>query len=98
MKNYTNIFNVYYTQEDEPFYFLSKSVVFPEDKSLYFYKKYYIQDDIPWTILSYQLYGTIDYWWVLAALNKSMIFYAERGETIWIIHPDNLEDILSNIR
>ena len=98
MKDYTRIFNGYYTQEGEPFYFLSKSIVFPQDKSLDFYKTYYVQDDVPWTILSYQLYGTISYWWVLAALNKSMIFYAERGNSVLIIHPDNLEEILSNVK
>lgn len=98
MRDYTNIFNAYQTQEGEPFYFLSKSVVFPQDTSLNFYRTYYIQDDTPWTILSYQLYGKIDYWWVLSSLNKSMPFYAERGNSILIIHPDNLEEILSNIR
>lgn len=98
MKNYSNIFNGYYTEEGVPFYFLNKSVVFPRDKSLDFYANFYVDDDTPWTILSYKLYGTIEYWWVLASLNQSMIFYAERGNEILVIRPNAIEDILKKIK
>ena len=98
MKNYSEIFNGYYTEEGTPYYCLNKSVVFPSDQSLEFYTRYYVDDDTPWTTLSYKLYGTIDYWWVLTSLNKSMIFYAERGTEILIIHPNSIENILRKIK
>jgi hypothetical protein len=98
MKDYSYIFNGYYTEEGIPFYLLNKRVVFPNDLSLSFYAKYYVADDTPWTVLSYNLYGTIDYWWVLSALNKSMIFYAERGSEILVIHPNNIEYIVNKIK
>lgn len=98
MKDYSNIFNVYLTEEGTPYRLLNKRVVFPDDQSLEFYSKYYVDDDTPWTILSYKLYGTIDYWWVLTSLNKSMIFYAERGSEILIIRPDNITSILKQIK
>lgn len=98
MKDYSYIFNGYYTEEGTPFYLLNKRVVFPNDKSLNFYAKYYVDDDIPWTVLSYNLYGTIDYWWVLSSLNRSMIFYAERGSEILVIHPNSIEYILNKIK
>jgi hypothetical protein len=98
MKDYSYIFNGYYTEEGIPYYLLNKSVIFPHDKSLSFYARYYVDEDIAWTILSYQLYGTIDYWWVLSSLNKSMIFYAERGSEILVIHPNSIESVVNKIK
>lgn len=98
MKDYSYIFNGYYTEEGTPYYFLNKRVVFPNDQSLDFYVKYYVDVDTPWTILSYKLYGTIDYWWVLSSLNNKMIFYAESGSEILIIHPDSIDDVLKQIK
>lgn len=90
------IFNQYETSEGIPFYLLSKSIHFPEDdKSLY--KYLYISENVPWTILSYQLYGTLNYWWVLSSLNKNQPFYAKKGYTIKFIDKSTLEEILSFI-
>lgn len=72
--DYSTIFNKYITTDNRPFALLSKSVVFPSDMSLPCYDKKYIDTDIPWTILSYQLYKTIEHWWILASLNRSDIF------------------------
>ena len=90
------IFNQYRTSEGIPFYLLSKSVHFPDNNDeLYSYV--YIDDNTPWTILSYQLYGTINHWWVLTSLNKNAPFYAKAGTNIKIIKPSLLEDILRYI-
>lgn len=97
MKNYSNIFNTYQTTEGFLYHNLSKRVVFPFDESLDMYARYYVDEDVPWTILSYQLYGSIDYWWVLTSLNKDMVFYAERGNSVLVIRPDYLTDVLKRI-
>lgn len=97
MIKYSNIFKSYTTYEGEPFYSLNRTVIFPNDDTLEIYDKYYIQDNTPWTILSYQLYGTIDYWWVLCALNKGQVFYAEEGKEILIIKKDYIEEVTSKI-
>jgi hypothetical protein len=90
------IFNQYETSEGIPFYLLSKSIHFPEnDNSLY--KYVYVSENVPWTILSYQLYGTLNYWWVLSSLNKNQPFYAKKGYTIKFIDKSTLEEILSYI-
>jgi hypothetical protein len=47
----------------------------------------YADEDMAWTIVSYKLYGTIDYWWVLSALNPTMKLYAKRGSILKIIKP-----------
>lgn len=98
MKNYIQIFNNYKTTEGQPFFMINKRVVFPQDKTLDIYDIYYNQDDTPWTVLSYMLYGDISYWWVLSLLNRSMIFYAEKGREIQIIRPEKINDVLSKIQ
>ena len=50
MKDYTKIFNTYYTDEGQPFKMINKRVVFPSDNSLDIYEVYYNQDDTPWTV------------------------------------------------
>jgi hypothetical protein len=97
MKNISQLYNGYYTSEGIPFLNLSKSVVFPEDDSLDIYDFYYADDDLAWTIVSYKLYGTIDYWWVLASLNKNCPFYSKKGDTIRFIKPPFIETVLNYI-
>ncbi len=90
------IFNQYETSEGIPFYLLSRNIHFPDaDESLYSYV--YVSENIPWTILSYKIYGTIDYWWVLSALNKQYPFYAKMGNSVKYIDKSILEEILSYI-
>lgn len=95
--DYTKIFNEYTTTEGVPFYLLSKSITFPQDLTLDIYEKRYCGEDTAWTILSYKLYDTIDYWWVLSALNKEMPFYAERGSEILIIKPSQIKEVLRHV-
>ena len=95
--DYTKIFNVYQTAQNVPFYLLNKSVTFPQDNTLDIYDFVYADENYAWTIASYKLYGTIDYWWVLSALNPDFKFYAKRGHIIKIIKPSHLETVLRYI-
>ena len=61
------------------------------------YKSKFISTDTPWTILSYEIYNTIDYWWVLSSINKDYPFYAPEGTDIKYIEKSLLKNILSNI-
>jgi len=40
-------------------------VVFPETLSSEFIEEINLTSDKPWTMLSYELYGTIELWWVI---------------------------------
>lgn len=97
MKNYTKIFNLYSTKEGIPFYMTNRRIEFPSDRKLFIYDSKIITDNTPWTILSYQLYNSISYWWVLCSLNPEYPFYAPGGSNITYIKPRYLNDILSNI-
>jgi hypothetical protein len=95
--DYDKIFNQYLSKEGIPFYLLNKRIIFPEDKTLDIYGSLYLASDTPWTNLSYQLYDTIDYWWILCSINTSSIFYAKEGDVIHYIKPEYLNFIFSNI-
>lgn len=94
---YSDIFRKYNTKEEIPFFLLNKRVEFPSDRSLYIYASKLVGTNTPWTILSYQIYGTIEYWWVLCALNPASVFYAKEGEYIHYIKPEYLDIIITSI-
>ena len=95
--DYSLIFSKYYTAEGQEFNLLNRSIHFPDDKTLKIYGKIYVYSNVAWTILAWQMYGSIEYWWVLAALNKSQIFYAEEGTEIYYIKPQYISSIISKI-
>lgn len=97
MQDYTQIFNQYITKDNKKFLMLNRKIEFPSDQELYIYKKITIADNIPWTNLSYTLYGSIDYWWVLCRLNPDYIFYAPADSEILIIKKEHLFEILNTL-
>lgn len=95
--DYSIIFSKYYTIEGQEFNLLNRSVHFPDDETLKIYDKMYIASNVPWTVLSWQLYNTIEHWWVLSALNKSQFFYAAEGSEILFIKPEYIDSIINKI-
>jgi hypothetical protein len=96
MNNYNSIFTVHETSEGIPFYILNRRIQLPTDKSLFIYDSTTASEDTPWTILSYQLYNTIEYWWVLSALNPKYKFYAPLGENIIYIKKEYINELLNS--
>jgi hypothetical protein len=96
--NYTEIFNKYRTKEGKLFYLLNRSVSFPEDKTLAIYDTKVITENTPWTILSYNIYDKIDFWWILCSINKSSLFYAKDGDIIYYIKPEYISLILNSLK
>ena len=97
MSSYKDIFNDYKTVEGIPFKLFNKRIVFPEDKNLSIYAYTNITADTPWTILSYQIYGTIEYWWILCALNEYNMYYEREGTSVVYIKEEYLQAILNSI-
>ena len=54
--------------------------------------------DKPWTMLSFQLYGTIELWWVVYLLNKpDYIFKAKANTPYKFIKSDFMSNVLQQI-
>lgn len=98
MNDYKDIFKVYRTTENIPFLMLNRRIVFPDDKTLDIYGRKYIASDTPWTVLSYQLYGTIQYWWVLCALNEYNMYYCKEGSYLTYVKAEYIPLILNSIK
>ena len=98
---YENIFKVSLIKnDDKSFYFYNtlNRVIFPDkiDKEVFDIK--ILNSDTPWTTLSYQLYGTINLWWVIFLLNKPQyIFLAKAGQQYKYIKPEYIGNILTNL-
>lgn len=95
--DYSEIFNAYTTTEGIYFTLKNRRIHFPADKTLPIYGKLYVGTNTAWTILSYNIYNTIDYWWLLCSLNDNKVFYAPANSEILYIKPAYLEEILDAI-
>ena len=99
---YENIFNVNLIDRnggsDLYFYNILNKVVFPDDISDEYITEVVINMDKPWTTLSYEIYGTIQLWWVIVLLNKpDYIFKAQAGTTYKVIKPGFINAVLQQI-
>lgn len=98
---YENIFKVNLIDVDGTdlyFYNLLNKVVFPDNISDEFIDTIVLQNDKPWTSLSYQLYGTISLWWVVYLLNKpKYIFKAQAATEYKYIKPGAVSAVLQQI-
>lgn len=95
---YENIFKVNIIENsDKNFFFYNtlNKIIFPDNIDATAYLVRNIEVDTPWTILSFNIYGTINLWWVLYLLNKpKYIFLAKAGTTIKYIKPSVIGSIL----
>ncbi|MDB4396159.1 hypothetical protein N9Z65_00940 [bacterium] len=96
---YENIFNVNLVDGSNIyFYNLLNKVIFPEDISSTYTDEITLTSDRPWTMLSFQLYGTINLWWTVYLLNKpDYIFKAQANTTYKYIKPDYITNVLQQI-
>ena len=98
---YENIFKVNLIDTkgtDLYFYNLLNKVVFPENISDEIVSTITLQNDKPWTTLSYELYGTINLWWTVYLLNKpDYIFKAQAATEYKYIKPGAMGAVLQQI-
>ncbi len=96
---YENIFNVNLIEDNNVyFYNLLNKVIFPDDISDEFTGEITLLSDKPWTMLSFQLYGTINLWWTVYLLNKpDYIFKAQANNTYKFIKSKYITSVLNRI-
>ena len=96
---YENIFNVNLIEDNNVyFYNLLNKVIFPDDISDEFTDEITLLSDKPWTMLSFQLYGTINLWWAVYLLNKpDYIFKAQANNTYKFIKSNYITSVLNKI-
>lgn len=97
---YSNIFNIYQTKDKVVFFNILKKIQLPDDKTTELYKTFIVPYKMPWTSLSYMVYGDIKYYWLLLLANsdkKLNPLYANVSDNIFIINPSYLEIVIEAI-
>jgi hypothetical protein len=102
-ERYENIFKVYEIEKSSNnfyyFYNILKKIEMPDTLDRDIVGKLDINVKLPWTTLSYKLYGTQYLWWLLFLLNKPKnIFYAEAGSEIEYVKPDYITQVVDSIQ
>lgn len=100
---YENIFNVYTVEKDgKDFYFynINNKIQLPVVIGSSYIKTIQLDRTLPWTILSHQLYGTMNLWYLIYMLNKrdsKPAFTANLGDTIVYIDPRFINTIVNKL-
>ena len=99
---YENIFNVNLFEDSASqfyYYNLLNKVVFPDNIGDSLIDEVTPLADKSWTQLSYELYGTIQLWWVIYLLNKpEYIFKAKANNLYKYIKPGAMASVLQQIK
>ena len=95
---YENIFNVNLIEDNNVyFYNLLNKVIFPDSISDEFTDEITLTSDKPWTMLSFQLYGTINLWWTVYLLNKPDYIFKAQANTYKFIKSKYITSVLNKI-
>ena len=96
---YENIFKLFKTENNEYYYNLKTSISFPSDIDDVYIDSFMLDRNVPWTIISYNIYGTIFLWWSITELNKisNPVIMPKSGTIIKYIRPQYIKQIVSQI-
>ena len=96
---YENIFKLYQTEDREYYYNLKTSITFPSDIDDLYIDTFTLDRNVPWTIISYNIYGSIFLWWCITELNKisNPVILPKTGTVIKYIKPQYIKEIITQI-
>jgi hypothetical protein len=100
---YENIFPVYtIKKENKDFYFynINNKIILPTKIDGGYIDNIVLDRTIPWTTLSYQIYGNIYLWYILYMMNNTgnvPNFVATIGKPIVFIKPEYITNVTSNL-
>lgn len=66
---YENIFKVYQNAGSQYFYNILTTIAFDNIYDTNLFTEVVISEKMPWPVLSYNNYGTMDLWWLIALVN-----------------------------
>lgn len=96
---YENLFKIYNDSDGNYYYNILKKVSFSGDFDDSFYFEYNVIGQKHWTIISYEVYGTIHLWWMICSVNgiSNPVQLPESGITLKILKPEYVQDVLTSI-
>lgn len=100
---YENIFPVYTIKKDNKdfyFYNINNKIILPTKIDGGYIGNIVLDRTIPWTTLSYQIYGNIYLWYILYMMNNTgntPTFVATIGLPIVFIKPEFITNVTNNL-
>lgn len=97
---YENIFKLYKTDYNQYYYNILNTIQLPEDINPAIYYTITVSEKMPWTMISFNEYQTMDLWWLICLTNKinNPLKLAEIGKELKIIRQEFLKFILDEIK
>ena len=97
---YENIFNVYQNGSNQYFYNLLRKINFPDNMDETYYTTYIVSSDyLPYTYISYKVYGTIYLWWLICAFNHitNPVQFPPANTTLKILKPEYARSVIQSL-
>jgi len=97
--SFENVFKVY-SEDGFYAYNIIKTVKFPAELDTDVFDNVQLSGELPWTLISQKLYGTIRLWWLLCVVNKIMnpVSVPVDGTIIKVIKPSYVQTVIDQIR
>ena len=96
---YENIFKVYQTAENHYYYNILNTISFPADIDKNSYYTLKVNQNMPWTTISYNAYGTIELWWLICIVNqiRNPLVMPLTNRVLKIVKPEFVRSIINEI-
>ncbi len=101
LTRYENIFKIFNTGDKNFYYYnIIKKFVIPDNLDERLFYNVTLPNGTPLTTFSYNLYGTIDLWWLILIINNitNPIKDLPVGKKLRLLKPQFIEQILDSIQ
>ncbi len=98
---YENIFKVFETADNNYLYYnILKTVKIPKDINSEIFYTVQMNNNVPFTTLSFQMYGTTHLWWLICLINNISNPFATNnsGKLLKVVKKVYLKTILDSIK
>lgn len=100
--SYENFFKIHIYNDEFTFFNILKKINIltnSDDIDPTFFKSYNVDVDIPWVVMSYKIYGTVNLWWLLCLINgvQDATKNPELGTTIRALKTQYINTIINQI-
>lgn len=96
---YENILRMYTTPDNQYYYNLIQSISIDGaiDKTKIFYMP--VKQSLPWSVISYNAYGTTELWWLIALINNvnNPVKQPDVGSVLQVIRPEFVNAVIDEI-
>lgn len=96
---YENIFKIYETSNKQFYYNILNTIQFPDDINPSIFYTIKVSQRMPWSMISFNEYETMDLWWLICIINKidNPISYPDVGSELKIVRREFLRYIFDEI-